>query len=179
MGRRVGLLAALASAAVCIAADGGGVTITPRLLERDVLSDSTLEIAIEATAETVALSECHVRFYEGRSPNDATLYPFARCEIAPSGRMTVGRSRPASVKLILGELRCTDTYSRPMSADVFTKWIDKGEWHAVVVVCDWGIVSGNRQDCYVWSSIVRPGERQEGAPPPGAGSGPVAGVSTP
>ena len=155
------------------------MTITPRLLERDVLSDSTLEIAIEATAETVDVSECHIQFFDGRSLDISALRPFAYCEFAPSGRMTVGRSRPVVVKLVLGDLLCTDSDSGPMSADVFTKWIDKGQWHAVVVVCDWGIVSGNRQDCYVRSPIVRPGERPEGAPPPGTASGPVAGVSTP
>ena len=146
---------------LCIAADEG-VTFVIRLVERKVLSESTLELTIASTAEKVPLSECHLQFFSGRKPDVAIVVPFAYCAMVPSGELTVGRSHPAKLTLQLNELQCTDSGGRKMPSDEFSAWIDKGDWNADAVVCDWRIVIGNKQDCYVRSNLIAP---QGGAPP--------------
>ena len=146
---------------LCIAADEG-VTFVIRLVERKVLSESTLELTIASTAEKVPLSECHLQFFSGRKPDFAILVPFAYCAMVPSGELTVGRSHPAKLTLQLNELQCTDLNYRTMPSGEFRARIDKGDWHARAVVCDWRIVIGNKQDCYVRSDLIAP---QGGAPP--------------
>ncbi|MEN6632786.1 MAG: hypothetical protein ABFD84_10185, partial [Candidatus Polarisedimenticolia bacterium] len=55
---------------LCIAADEE-VTIVSRLVERKVLSESTLELTIASAAEEVPLSQCHLEFFSGRKPDEA------------------------------------------------------------------------------------------------------------
>ncbi|MEN6525127.1 MAG: hypothetical protein ABFD65_01400 [Candidatus Polarisedimenticolia bacterium] len=146
---------------LCIAADEG-VTFVIRLVERKVLSESTLELTIASAAEKVPLSDCHLQFFSGRKPDVATLVPFAYCDMVPSGELTVGRSHPAKLTLQLNELHCTDSSRRTMPSGEFRAWIDKGDWRARAVVCDWRVAIGNKSDCYVRSDLIAP---QGDAPP--------------
>ena len=146
---------------LCIAADEE-VTIVSRLVERKVLSESTLELTIASAAEEVPLSQCHLEFFSGRKPDEAILWPFAKCDMVPSGELTVGRSHPAKLTLQLNELQCTDLNYRTMPSGEFRARIDKGDWHARAVVCDWRVAIGNKSDCYVRSDLIAP---QGDAPP--------------
>jgi len=146
---------------LCIAADEG-VTFVIRLVEREVLSESTLELTIASTAEKVPLRQCHLEFFSGRKPDKDILLPFAICDMVPSGNLTVRRSHPAKLTLQLNELQCTDINYREVPAGEFGARIDKGDWWARAVVCDWRVAIGNKSDCYVRSAVVVP---QGGAPP--------------
>ena len=147
---------------LCIAADEE-VTIVSRLVERKVLSESTLELTIASAAEKVPLSECRLEFFRGRKQDVAMLLPFAYCDMVPSGNLTVRRSHPAKLTLQLNELQCRySNNSRKMPSGEFTAWIDKGDWHVVAVVCDWRVAIGNTSDCYVRSDLIAP---QGDAPP--------------